>query len=117
MSDSWSARKLDAGLDGVYLMSSVLMTSTMKSDPGTPLSLSTSSLGVPVSAAATAADGRSADGRGAGAPVGCVTSPVAAPAACGATALAAPASATPVRNLRRSTSGRAPLGVYLRPIR
>ena len=39
------------------------MTSTMKSEPGVP-SAFTATLGVPVSAAATAADGRSADGRG-----------------------------------------------------
>ena len=30
------ARKLEAQFDGQYLMSSVLMTSTMKSEPGTP---------------------------------------------------------------------------------
>src|SRR3954463_3569434 len=36
MSDSWIALKLDAQFDGTYLMPSVLMTSTMKSEPGTP---------------------------------------------------------------------------------
>src|SRR5712691_11736652 len=84
------ARKLEAQFDGQYLMSSVLMTSTMKSEPGTP-GTRASSRGVPVSAAATFIDGRRADGaRGAGVDV---------------SAVAAPAATTPLRNPRRSTCG------------
>src|SRR5271166_6017393 len=49
MSDSCSARKLEAGFDGRYLMSSVLMTSTMKSEPATP-PMRGNSFGVAVSA-------------------------------------------------------------------
>jgi hypothetical protein len=51
-----------------------------------------------------AADGGKADGRGAAAPVGEVGG-VAAVAEPGGTAPAAPATATPARNLRRSTIG------------
>src|SRR5713226_6839044 len=81
-------------------MPSVLMTSTMKSDPGMPLTRA-SSRGVPVSACATCIEGGSAEGtRGAGAVS-------AARAAAGAViveaAVAAPAATTPVRNLRRPT--------------
>src|SRR6476659_1861610 len=94
-------RKLEAQFDGRYLMSSVLMTSTMKSEPATPPIRAASFGGVPVSTATVQAVGGKADGtRAAVAPA----APVAF-AACGATALAAPATATPVRNLRRSTFG------------
>src|SRR5262249_59977228 len=78
-------------------MSGVLMTSTMKSDPAGLLAGGRAG-GTPVSAAATGAEGGSAEGRG-GAPVADVAD-VAALAAAGATA---PATATPARNLRRST--------------
>src|SRR5215510_484405 len=98
------ARKLDAGLDGRYLISRVLTTSTMKSEPGTPPTRG-SSFGVAVSATATCMVGGSADGRRGGALAG-VLAVVAALAAGGVTALAAPATATPARNLRRLTSGR-----------
>src|SRR6185436_13755351 len=92
-------RKLEAQFDGRYLMSSVLMTSTMKSEPATPPIRATSFSGVPVSAAMVQAVGGSADGiRAAAAPAAEV-----ALAACGATAPAAPATATPFRKLRRST--------------
>src|SRR2546430_12068283 len=56
------ARKLEAGFDGRYLISRVLMTSTMKSEPGTP-PIRGSSFGVSVSAIATCMVGGSADGR------------------------------------------------------
>src|SRR6185295_6577787 len=96
------ARKLEAGLDGRYLMSSVLMTSTMKSEPGMPLTRA-SSRGVPVSAAATCAVGASADGLRAG-PV-CTAGLSAAPACRGASAVAAPAAMAPVRNCLRPAFG------------
>ena len=84
-------------------MLSVLMTSTMKSDPSGPWDFA-SSLGVPVSAAATWALGRTADGRRAGASAVSATGAVAATAAsCGDTAVAAPATATPAMKLRRLT--------------
>src|SRR5262249_5090727 len=83
-------------------MSSVLMTSTMKSDPAGPLACGSVG-GTPVSAAATAAEGGSADGRGSAAP-GTAAEVAAAPGGV-ATALAAPATATPARNLRRFTFG------------
>src|SRR5262245_46543895 len=81
-------------------MFNVLMTSTMKSEAKGPLPFATD-FGVPVSAAATLADGGSADGaRG-------VSTPADGTAACAlsgvGTALAAPATATPARNFRRST--------------
>src|SRR5882724_1555954 len=95
------ARKLDAQFEGRYLMSSVLMTSTMKSEPATP-PIRGSSFGIPVSAAATCIEGGSADGSRAGAAPGVV----AAFATGGVTAVAAPATATPAKNLRRLTSGR-----------
>src|SRR6267154_1950149 len=101
------ARKLEAQFEGRYLMSSVLMTSTMKSDPGTP-PIRGNSFGVPVSAAATCIVGGSADGRGAGAALGDVDG-VAPFAIGGVTVVAAPATATPARNLRRLTSGRGSL--------
>src|SRR5215510_6347335 len=91
-------RKLDAGLDGRYGMSSVLMTSTMKSDPAGPLVCGTGG-GVPVSAATMRADGGSADGSRGGASTGVAV--VAAVGAAGATVVAAPATATPAKNLRR----------------
>src|SRR5215813_349880 len=95
-------RKLEAGLAGKYLISSVLMTSTMKSEPGTPpMRDPDNSFGVPLSATATCIVGGNAEGRRGGALVDAVV------AACaGGTALAAPATATPARNLRRLTSGR-----------
>src|SRR6266511_1038381 len=94
-------RKLEAGLDGRYLISRVLMTSTMKSEPGTPpMRELDSSFGVPLSAAAICIVGGSAEGRRGAALVDAVV------AACaGGTAVAAPATATPARNLRRLTSG------------
>src|SRR5258707_1137528 len=77
-------------------MPSVLMTSTMKSEPGTPLmrELSPASFGVAVSAAATCIEG--------GGALGASTSVVDWAPARGATAVAAPAATTLVRNLRRS---------------
>src|SRR5215472_7128634 len=109
MSDSCSPRKLDAGFDGIYLMSSVLMTSTMKSEPATP-PMRGSSFGAAVSAAATRMVGGSADGtRGR-------TEALDAEAAvaCGdATAVAAPVTAAAARNPRRLILGRACFGVLL----
>src|SRR5215831_17642874 len=102
----WMPRKLEAGLAGRYLMSRVLMTSTMKSEPGTPpMRDADNSFGVPVSAAATCIVGGNAEGRRGGALMDAFAV-VAAFAAGGATAVAAPATATPARNLRRLTSGR-----------
>src|SRR2546427_6453024 len=78
-------------------MPSVLMTSTMKSDPGMPLTRA-SSRGVPVSACATCIEGGSAEGtRGVGATTSAERT--------GVIAVAAPAATTPVRNLRRSAFG------------
>src|SRR5436190_11811907 len=96
-------RKLEAGFAGRYLISSVLMTSTMKSDPATPL-IRDNSCGVPVSAIATCMVGGKAEGRGRGEPAG---TPVCVPASADgdATALAALATATLARNLRRLTGG------------
>src|SRR5262249_27491761 len=95
-------RKLEAGFAGRYLMSRVLMTSTMKSEPGAPpIRDADNSFGVPLSAAATCTEGGSAEGRRGGA-----LAVVAARAAGGPIAVAAPATATPVRNLRRLTSAR-----------
>src|SRR4030095_7533379 len=89
------ARKLEAGLDGRYLISRVLMTSTMKSEPGTPpMREVDNSFGVPLSAAAICIVGGSAEGRRGTASVGAAGGGV-----------AHPATATPVRNLRRLTSG------------
>src|SRR5437667_6780010 len=83
-------------------MPSVLMTSTMKSEPGTPLMREGSpfSPGVAVSAAATCALGGNAEGT-----CGAALCPAPAPSwanAAGVIAVAAPAATTPVRNLRRS---------------
>src|SRR6266511_1062066 len=95
------ARKLEAQFEGAYFISSVLMTSTMKSEPGTPPMRDVdNSFGVPLSAAATCMVGGSAEGRRGAALVDVVV------AACaGGTAVAAPATATPARNLRRLSSG------------
>ncbi len=84
-------------------MSSVLITSIMKSEPGTP-PMRGNSFGVPVSAAATCIVGGSADGRRGG--TVSVDVAVAPFATGGVTAVAAPATATLARNLRRLTSGR-----------
>src|SRR6266540_1745108 len=66
-------RKLEAGLDGRYLISRVLITSTMKSEPGTPpMRELDSSFGVPLSAAAICIVGGSAEGRRGTASVGAV---------------------------------------------
>src|SRR6266545_3946665 len=88
-------------------MFSVLITSTMKSDPSGTCALG-SACGVPTSAAATAPEGGSAEGLARPAPIGNVVVEVAALAMlCGtATAVAAPATATPAKNFRRFTSGR-----------
>src|SRR5438552_3685390 len=86
-------------------MSSVLITSTMKSEPATP-PMRGKSLGVPVSAAATRMLGGRAEGRR-GADEGepaCV-----AARALSGTVLAVPATATLARNLRRLTPPRASL--------
>src|SRR5262245_22689478 len=81
-------------------MLSVLMTSTMKSEPGTPpIRDADNSFGIPLSAAATWAEGGSAEGARAGALVEAVGAALA-----GGAALAAPATATPARNLRRLTA-------------
>src|SRR4051794_41630622 len=98
------ARKLDAQFEGRYLMSSVLITSTMKSEPATP-PMRGSSFGVPVSAAATCQVGGSADGaRGGGAAGGVAV--VAASATRGVAPGAPPAPATPARELRPAPAGR-----------
>src|SRR5436190_21400735 len=77
-------------------MLSVLMTSTMKSEPGTPpMRLSAISPGVWVSSAATCVVGGSADGR-------CGFSSLSLWPIAGAATVAAPVASTPVRNLRRS---------------
>src|SRR3954466_9893343 len=89
-------RKLEAQFDGRYLMSNVLMTSTMKSEPATPPMRLLSVFGVPTSAAMLCALGGSADGS-------LLSTATVALAAFGARAPAVPATATPVRNLRRST--------------
>src|SRR5260221_13354033 len=81
-------------------MSSVLITSTMKSDPGVPLTRA-SSRGVPVSASAALPEGGSAEGA-LGALGACATRSA---ERTGAIAVAAPAATTPVRNLRRSAFG------------
>src|SRR6266850_1497217 len=91
------ARLLEAQFAGRYLMSSVLITSTMKSDPGVPLTRA-SSRGVPVSASAALPEGGSAEG----ALGACATRSA---ERAGAIAVAAPAATTPVRNLRRSAFG------------
>src|SRR5437868_14859746 len=76
-------------------MLSVLMTSTMKSEPAVPLMrFSAISPGFCVSSAATCVVGGSADGFG-------FSSASLCPMA-GAATVAAPVASTPVRNLRRS---------------
>src|SRR2546422_6802207 len=101
------ARKLEAQFDGQYLMSSVLMTSTMKSEPGTPpMRDAVNSFGVWVSAAATCMLGGSAEGTRVAGAASVEVAEVAPFATGGVTAVAAPATATPARNLRRLTSGR-----------
>src|SRR6266496_2986039 len=80
-------------------MASVLMTSTMKSDPGMPLTRA-SSRGVPVSASAALPEGGSAEGARGG--LACATTSA---ERAGVIAVAAPAATTPVRNLRRSAFG------------
>src|SRR5712692_11842090 len=81
-------------------MSSVLITSTIKSDPGMPFTRA-SSRGVPVSASAALPEGGSAEGA-LGTLGACATRSA---ERAGAIALAAPAATTPVRNLRRSAFG------------
>src|SRR6267143_1556116 len=82
-------------------MPSVLITSTMKSEPGMPLTRA-SSRGVPVSASAALPEGGSAEG----ALGACATrSAERAGALIADAAVAAPAATTPVRNLRRSAFG------------
>src|SRR6516225_6010477 len=87
------ARKLEAGLAGRYLISRVLMTSTMKSEPGTP-PIRGSSFGAAVSATATCMVGGNAEGRR-----GALMDPsvVAAFATGGASAVVAPATAAPAQ--------------------
>src|SRR6266478_323982 len=85
-------------------MPSVLITSTMKSDPGVPLTRA-SSRGVPVSASAALPEGGSAEGA-LGVLGACATrSADRAGALIADAAVAAPAATTPVRNLRRSAFG------------
>src|SRR5581483_1598087 len=80
-------------------MSSVLSTSTMKSEPARPAT-GFISLTTPASAAICFAVGRTAEGtRAALTGGGAALAPVAV--------AAAPVTATPARNLRRLTSGRA----------
>src|SRR5712691_1016535 len=87
-------------------MFSVLMTSTMKSDPSGACARGSAG-GVAVSTAATCADGRCADGIARPGPVSDVAVVAAlATSGDGETAVAAPATATPARNLRRFTWGR-----------
>src|SRR5262245_47242715 len=82
-------------------MSRVLMTSTMKSDPSGRAARA-SSFGMSDSAAATAAGGGKAGGRGRDAPVGDVVGVAAAAVSFrDVTAPAAPATATPAKNFRR----------------
>src|SRR5262245_2353525 len=96
------ARKLEAQFDGAYLMSSVLMTSTMKSEPGRPPIRAVSFPGVPVSVAIVWNVGGSAEGSRGATLVGAACAPFGGTVV----AVAAPATATPARNLRRLTSGR-----------
>jgi hypothetical protein len=86
-------------------MSSVLMTSTMKSEFGVPIT-GASADGAVVSAAATFADGGSADGF---AGVDCAGAAAIALLSRSLTALAAPATATVPRNFRRLTAKRGDL--------
>src|SRR5260370_37882577 len=97
------APQLEAGFDGRYLISRVLMTAAMKSEPGTP-PIRGSSFGVAVSAIATCMVGGSADGRRGAVMDASVAA--AAFAAGGASAVVAPATAAPARDFRRLPSGR-----------
>jgi len=91
MIDSCKARKLEAQLDGNYLMSKDLITSTMKSEPGMPAPCPKSG-GTPVSAKAPLAEGGKTEGlAGAAACAGLATSDAAVPAA------AAPEAKTPLK--------------------
>ena len=56
------ALKLDAQLDGMYLMPKVLMTSTMKSEPALPCTRPLISWGIPLSFLMPWPEGGSADG-------------------------------------------------------
>src|ERR1700722_18315403 len=86
----------------MYSMPSERITSTMKSEPGRPLT-GLASFGVSVSIAIFRADGR----RTAGILAASIGGVMALAASCGAaTVLAAPATATPDRNLRRLTCER-----------
>ena len=100
MMDSCSALKLEAALDGMYLMSRALMTSSIKSDPGIPGPAFPKSAGTAVSAAACAAVGRTAEGV---AGAGGLTS--AACAGCMAAKVAALPATTPPKNWRRAAFG------------
>src|SRR5690348_2231077 len=97
MSDSCSPRKLEAQFDGRYLMPSDLITSTMKSEPGTPwMRDCASAAGTSLSACAAFAEGGTAEGfRG----------DFSWATAAGVRAVAAPAAIAPVRNLRRPAFG------------
>src|SRR4029453_12368235 len=86
-------------------MLSVLMTSTMKSDPSGACARG-NACGVPTSAAAIRPEGGSTDGVARPGPIGKVSVAAALATPCAGTAVAAPAIATPVRNLRRFTCGR-----------
>src|SRR4051812_50155566 len=105
MSDSWIALKLEAQFAGRYLMPSVLITSTMKSDPGTPPMRDAApfSPGLAVSAAATCALGGRAEGRRSGAAGGVAGN-------AGVTAPAAVVAMTPGRDFRRAVMGWSPGG-------
>ena len=92
-------RKLEAQFAGRYLISSVLMTSTMKSEPALP-PIRANSFGVPVSAAMVRYDGGSAEGNRDGTLVGAAFAVLRG----GVTAVAAPATATPVSPSFRSMS-------------
>src|SRR6516165_1121736 len=101
-------RRLEAGLVGRYLMSSVLMTSTMKSEPGTPLMRESSFAGA-VSAAARRVGGVPREGS---TDAGSKERDVLL-AMRGATAVAALTSATQARSLRRLTARRRCRGGFL----
>ncbi len=98
-------RQLEAGLVIAYSISSVFKTSTIKSDPGFPLTVpgepsAPASMKDPLSAATTCALGRNALGGGAVCPCGKIAALALSPAATAP----APAIATPCMNLRRSTA-------------
>src|SRR5438105_15533120 len=94
-------RRLEAGFAGRYLMPSVLMTSTMKSEPGMPL-MRDNSLAGAASPAASCVGGIIAGAAGDELCKG----RVALFAMRGPTAVAALASATEASNLRRLTARR-----------